>query len=75
MAVNPMDHELAERLARIESHLAHLERQFEELNQVVIAQGRELARLKSAQQKIGDTIEASEGEHIRATDTKPPHYQ
>lgn len=70
-----MDNELADRLARIESHLAHLERSFEMLNQVVIQQGRELARLKAGQRKIAQTIEASEGERIRATDPKPPHYQ
>lgn len=65
----------SERLAKIESHLAHLERQYEELNQVVIEQGRSLARLQKESAKVSDAVETMEIERIRANNTKPPHYQ
>lgn len=69
-----MNPDSAERLTRIESHLAHLEHQFEQLNQVIVEQGREITRLKTGQQKIAETIESAESERIRETNTKPPHY-
>ncbi len=70
-----MDPELSQRLDRIESHLVHLERQFEELNQVVIEQGAALKKLQTHQQRLSQSIEASELERIKATNPKPPHYQ
>jgi SlyX protein len=70
-----MDPELSQRLDRVESHLAHLERQYEELNQVVIEQGAALKKLQSQQQRISQTIDASELERIKATNPRPPHYQ
>jgi uncharacterized coiled-coil protein SlyX len=70
-----MDTELLQRLERIESHLAHLERQYEELNQVVIEQASTLKKLQSQQQRIAQSVEASEMERIKATNPRPPHYQ
>ena len=70
-----MEPEIAQRLERIESHLAHLERQYEELNQVVIEQSATIKKLQSQQQRMAQTVEASELERIKATNPKPPHYQ
>lgn len=70
-----MDPELAERLQRMESHIAHLERQYEELNQVVIEQSREIKKLQTHQQRIAQSVETAELERIKATNAKPPHYQ
>jgi uncharacterized coiled-coil protein SlyX len=70
-----MNDELSERLAKIESHAAHLERQYEELNLVVIEQGRVIKKLLSAQQRIAETVETTELERIKGTNPKPPHYQ
>ena len=70
-----MDLEVSQRLERIESHLAHLERQYEELNQVVIEQSATIKKLQAHQQRIAQSIEASELERIKATNPKPPHYQ
>ena len=67
--------ESAERLEKIESHLAHLERQYEELNQVVIEQAKLLARLQKESAKASETIGTIELERVRATNSKPPHYQ
>jgi len=70
-----MDPELSERLERLESHVAHLERQYEELNGVVIEQGAILKKLQSAQQRIAETIETAELDRIKSTNARPPHYQ
>lgn len=70
-----MDTKLAERLEKIESHLAHLEHLFDQLNQVVLKQGRELARLQAQQQKVSQTVEEIELERIKTTNPKPPHYR
>ena len=70
-----MDPELAERLARIESHLAHVERQFEELNAVAVEQGALLRKLQTRLQRVAETIERNESDRIKETNPKPPHYQ
>lgn len=67
--------EAEDRLARIETHLAHLEKQYEELNQVVIEQARTLARLQKDHAKVSTAVQTIELERIRANNPKPPHYQ
>ncbi|HWN96004.1 MAG TPA: SlyX family protein [Methylomirabilota bacterium] len=67
--------DLSERLEKIESHLAHVEHQYEQLNNVVIEQGRLLARLQKEHAKVSQTMETMELEKIRANNPKPPHYQ
>lgn len=67
--------DLSERLEKIESHLAHLEHQYEQLNNVVVEQGRLLARLQKENAKVSDTVQTIELERIRANNAKPPHYQ
>ena len=70
-----MDKELAARMEKIESHLAHLEHQYDQLNQVVLEQARQLAKVQVLQQKISQTVESIEMERIKSTNAKPPHYQ
>ena len=70
-----MDAELAARLEKLESHLAHLEHQHEQINQVVIDQAKTVARLRMQLQKISQAVESAEVERIKATNSKPPHYQ
>ena len=70
-----MDEDLAERLTRIESHFAHLEHLYEQLNQVVLDQSRQLAKLNSQQVRISETVESIERERIKDTNSRPPHYQ
>ena len=62
-------------LEKIEAHLAHLEKQYDELNKVVIEQGRVLARLQKENTKVSNAVQAMELERIRANNPKPPHYQ
>lgn len=66
--------DISERLEKIETNLAHLERQYEQLNQVVIEQGRVLARLQKEHAKTSDAVQTMELERIRANNPKPPHY-
>lgn len=62
-----------ERLARIEAHLAHLERQHEQLNEVLIEQSKTIARLQLLVRRLSETVEAQELDRIRATNPRPPH--
>ena len=70
-----MKDEITERFEKIESHLAHLERQYEQLNAVVVEQARVLRKLQTLQQKLTASVEHSELERIKGTNPKPPHYQ
>ncbi|HEX5220190.1 MAG TPA: SlyX family protein [Verrucomicrobiae bacterium] len=69
-----MSDEAAERLQRIEATIAHLEHQVEQLNGVVIEQGKELEKLKRVVQRQAQTLESIELERVKSTNPKPPHY-
>ena len=66
---------MEERIEKLESAVAFLERQFEELNQVVIDQGKALARIQLELGRASEALQAAEMERIRANNPKPPHYQ
>jgi len=70
-----MADENSQRMDRLESHLAHLERQVEQLNGVVIEQGKLLDRLKKETQRQSSAMQTLELERINANVQKPPHYQ
>lgn len=63
------------RLEKLESNLAHLERQVEQLNSVVIEQGKLLDRLKKEAQRQSAAMQTMELDRIKANNPKPPHYQ
>lgn len=69
-----MSEEANQRLERVEASLAHLEHQVEQLNGVVIEQGRQLDQLKKLVQRQATTLESMELERVKATNSKPPHY-
>lgn len=66
---------MEKRLEKLESHLAFLEQQYDDLNKVVIEQGRALARIQSELSRASEALQAAEIERIRANNPKPPHYQ
>jgi uncharacterized coiled-coil protein SlyX len=70
-----MNEELSTRLGKIESHLAHLEHQVEQMNSVIMAQDKLLERLKKEVQRQSSNMETLELERIKANNPKPPHYQ
>ena len=70
-----MPDENSQRLDKLESHLAHLEHQVEQLNEVVIEQGKLLDRLKKEAQRQCAIMQTLELERIKSNVQKPPHYQ
>jgi SlyX protein len=70
-----MADENSQRMDRLESHLAHLEHQVEQLNGVVIEQGKLLDRLKKETQRQSSAMQTLELERINSNAQKPPHYQ
>ena len=69
-----MTDENSRRLEKLESHVAHLEHQVEQLNDVVIEQGKLLDRLKKEVQRQSSAMETMELERINTNVQKPPHY-
>ena len=70
-----MADEHSRRTDKLESHLAHLEHQVEQLNSVVIKQAKLLERLKKEVQRQTRAMESLELERIQMNNVKPPHYQ
>lgn len=69
-----MDEPTSEQIQRLETSIAHLERQYEQLNEVVVEQGRLLSRLQKEFGKTSDAVLQMELERVRANNQKPPHY-
>ena len=65
----------AERIEKLEAHAAHLERQIDQLNEVIIQQSQELDRLKKQVGRVSQSLESAELDRIKSVDPKPPHYQ
>ncbi len=73
---NPrMPDEISQRMDKLESHLAHLEHHVEQLNGVVIEQGKLLDRLKKEVQRQSSMMQTLELERMKSNNQKPPHYQ
>jgi uncharacterized coiled-coil protein SlyX len=70
-----MNDEASERVLRLEASVAHLEHQVEQLNEVIIEQGKLLDRLKKEVQRQSSAMQTLELERMKANVTKPPHYQ
>ena len=69
-----MTEDAAERFARLESHVAHLEHQVEQLNAVVIGQGKDIERLRKQVQLQAQTLETNLMDQAKANNPKPPHH-
>lgn len=70
-----MDPALDQRLADLESRLAHHERMAEEMSEVLFAQGRLIDRLTAQIRRMGDRLEATEYAIASPQDDRPPpHY-
>jgi SlyX protein len=69
-----MSEEISERFAKLESHVAHLEHQVEELNGVVIEQGKVIDRLRKQVQLQARAMETAVVEQAKANNPKPPHH-
>jgi uncharacterized coiled-coil protein SlyX len=69
-----MNDEILQRLGRIESHMAHLEHQVEQLNGVLIEQGKLVEHLKKQTQRQSVVLETLELERIKDNNPRPPHH-
>jgi len=65
----------SKRFEEVESTIAHLEHLVEQLNEVVIDQGKLLERLKKEVQRQSSAMQTLELECIKSNQQKPPHYQ
>ena len=70
-----MNDDTLQRLQKIEAHVAHLEHQVEQLNDVIIEQGKTIEQLKKQLQRQATTLESIELDRIKSTNHKPPHSQ
>jgi SlyX protein len=72
-----MQRKLSDRVTELEIQLAHVERMYEQLNEVVTAQAMENDRMQrrivELQQQLKELKEGKETE-IDLLDEKPPHY-
>ncbi|MGP8055149.1 MAG: SlyX family protein [Limisphaerales bacterium] len=69
-----MNAENLQRLERIEAHITHLGHQVEQLNGVVVEQGRLGELLKKQMQRQSAVLETLELDHIRTNNPRPPHH-
>jgi len=71
-------HLMEQRLENLESKLAHMELAFDELNQVVYEQAKQLEAahrfIENLQGRIKEIVEQSDDAPYSAEDERPPHY-
>ena len=70
-----MNDEISARFEKMEANIAHLEHQVEQLNGVIIEQGKLVERLKKEVSRQSSAMESMELERIKGNNAKPPHYQ
>ena len=59
----------------LEIKIAHLEYLCDQLNLVIIDQGKRIARLENQVRGVTSSVQEIEMERVRNTNLKPPHYQ
>ena len=69
-----MKDKTSERFDKLEAHVAHLEHQVEQLNEVIIEQGKLVDRLKRETQRQSLAMQTMELDRIKANNLKPPHH-
>jgi uncharacterized coiled-coil protein SlyX len=69
-----MNAESLQKLERLEALVAHLERQVEQLNEVVTDQSKLVEFLKKQMQRQSSVLETMELETIKANNARPPHH-
>ena len=69
-----MNEEISQRLQKLEAHVAYLEHQVEQLNEVVTDQSKLIEILKKQAQRQSGALETLELERIKANNPKPPHH-
>ncbi|MDB6055867.1 MAG: hypothetical protein JWN25_3390 [Verrucomicrobiales bacterium] len=65
---------MEDRLKKIESQLAHMERLYDDLNKIVIEQDKTIRSLNLLCRRLSDSLQGMELDRVRQTTSKPPHY-
>jgi uncharacterized coiled-coil protein SlyX len=65
---------MEDRLEKIESQLAHMERLYDELNKIVTEQDKTIRSLNLLCRRLSDSLKGMETDRVRETTSKPPHY-
>ncbi len=64
----------AGRITQLEAALAHLERNYDALNSVVVAQGKTLLRLQRRLEQLDESLRSQVDAGAPVQNVKPPHY-
>ncbi len=59
----------------LEIKITHLEYLCDQLNSVIVDQGKRITRLENELRGITNSVQEIEMERVRNTNVKPPHYQ
>ena len=69
-----MSDEISKRFEKLEAHVAHLEHQVEQLNEMVTRQSKLGEVLKKQVQRQSGVLETMELERIKDNNAKSPHH-
>ena len=62
------------RLEQLEASVAHLERLTDQLNEALVDQSRQIARLQKRLELLGQSIETRDASQPTPPIERPPHY-
>ena len=65
---------MQDKVIQIEEHLIHLEKQFDELNQVVYKQSLRIDELEKSVSSLNDKLDQNQNAESNNQLERPPHY-
>ena len=65
---------MQDKVIQIEEHLIHLEKQFDELNQVVYKQSLRIDELEKSVSSLNDKLDQNQNIESNNQLERPPHY-
>ncbi|MDC0446813.1 SlyX family protein [Gammaproteobacteria bacterium] len=65
---------MQDKVIQIEEHLIHLEKQFDELNQVIYKQSLKIDELEKSVSSLNDKLDQNQSLESNNQLERPPHY-
>jgi uncharacterized coiled-coil protein SlyX len=65
---------MQDKVIHIEEHLIHLEKQFDELNQVIYKQSLKIDELEKSVSSLNDKLDQNQNVESNNQLERPPHY-
>jgi uncharacterized coiled-coil protein SlyX len=65
---------MQDKVIQIEEHLIHLEKQFDELNQVIYKQSLKIEELEKSVSSLNDKLDQNQSVESNNQLERPPHY-